>query len=237
MGGSDQWGNIVTGTELIRRKEGGEAFALTCPLITKADGAKFGKTERGNVWLDPEKTSPYHFYQFWINTSDEDAMRYIRIFSLLSKEEIESISERHSEAPHLRLLQKQLAHELTTRIHGEAECSIAIEASYILFGSGTTDTLKSLPENVFLSVFDGVPLSEVSQADIEQGIPLLEFLADRTGIFGSRGEARRMVKDNGVSINKAKAAEEMEIGKEHLINNRYILVQKGKKNYYLVRCN
>jgi len=236
MGGSDQWGNITTGTELIRRIDGGEAFALTCPLITKTDGGKFGKTESGNVWLDPEKTSPYQFYQFWLNTSDEDAVKYIKIFTLFSKEEVEELSARHYEAPHMRGLQKELARDLTIRVHSLADYQAAVEASEILFGKRTTETLKNLDEKTFLSVFEGVPTSEVGKAEIENGLPILEFLADKTEIFTSRGEARRMLKDGGVMLNKEKIMDESrQITADYLLNNRYILVQKGKKNYFVVR--
>jgi tyrosyl-tRNA synthetase len=235
MGGSDQWGNITTGTELIRRKLGGEAYALTAPLLTKADGGKFGKTEQGNVWLDPDKTSPYNFYQFWINSSDEDAERYIRIFTLYSKEEIERMIMEHHQAPHLRILQKALAKDITVRVHSEADYKTAIEASSILFGAGTTETLKNLPERTFLSVFEGVPQSEVALADLENGMNIVDFLVEKTAIFTSKGEARRMLKDNGVSINKTKVDEAAIIGTGHLMNQKYILVQKGKKNYYLVK--
>ena len=234
MGGSDQWGNITTGTELIRRKNGGDAYALTCPLITKADGGKFGKTETGNVWLDPEKTSPYKFYQFWLNTSDEDAEKYIRIFTLYSQAEVDEMIARHREAPHMRELQKALAKDLTVRVHSEADYQAAIDASAILFGAGTTETLKGLPEDLFLSVFEGVPQSEVQKSRLEAGIPVLEFLADVTGIFPSRGEARRTVKENALSINKEKVGEDKMVGVGDLLNGKYILVQKGKKNYFLV---
>lgn len=235
MGGSDQWGNITTGTELIRRKTGGTAYALTCPLITKADGGKFGKTEKGNIWLDPQKTSPYIFYQFWLNTSDADAEKYIKIFTLLDRKEVEDLVSEHAKAPHLRLLQKRLAKELTIFIHSEEDYEIATEASEILFGKGTTETLAKLPENVFLSVFDGVPMVDVEADKLKAGIPVLEFLADVTNAFASRGEARRMVKDNGVSINKEKISDDVTIDSSYLINNKYILVQKGKKNFYLVK--
>jgi tyrosyl-tRNA synthetase len=235
MGGSDQWGNITTGTELIRRKTGGEAFALTCPLITKADGGKFGKTEEGNVWLDPVRTSPYKFYQFWLNTSDDDAEKYIKIFTLFGKEEIDKMVAEHQESPHVRLLQKALAKDITCRVHSEEEYNGAVEASQILFGNGTTDTLKNLSENMLLSVFEGVPQCEVNKNELSKGIPVLEFLADSTGIFRSRGEARRMVKDNGVSVNKAKVNDQYSISESDLLNEKYILVQKGKKNYYLVK--
>ncbi len=235
MGGSDQWGNITTGTELVRRKAGGEAFALTCPLITKADGGKFGKTEKGNIWLDPEKTSPYAFYQFWLNCSDVDAARYIRIFTLFNKEEVESMEQQQNEAPHLRVLQKALAKELTIRVHSEEDYNQAVEASEILFGKGTTETLKSLPENMLLAVFEGVPQSDIALTEVNEGIPMVDFLSDKTGIFPSKGEVRRMLKDNGVSINKEKAKEDQQITPENLLGGKYILVQKGKKNYYLVK--
>jgi tyrosyl-tRNA synthetase len=235
MGGSDQWGNITTGTELIRRKVGGEAYALTCPLITKADGGKFGKTETGNVWLDARYTSPYQFYQFWLNCSDVDTERYIRIFSLFSREEIENLTKEHYQAPNLRMLQKALARDITIRVHGEQEHSMAVEASEILFGKGTTETLKSLPEKVLLDVFDGVPLMEVSKTDIEAGIPIVEFLSEKTSILKSKGEARRALKENSIGINKTKSVEDQVIGPEQLINGTYILVQRGKKNYFLVK--
>jgi tyrosyl-tRNA synthetase len=235
MGGSDQWGNITTGTELIRRKTGGEAFALTCPLITKADGGKFGKTEQGNVWLDARYTSPYHFYQFWLNCSDEDTERYIKIFSLFSRKEIETLIEEHQKAPHLRLLQKALAKDITIRVHGQEEYNTAVEASDILFGKGTTETLKKLPEQVLLSVFDGVPMFEVAKSEIETGIPIIDFLAEKTSITQSKGEARRMLKEGSISINKEKVSEELMVNAAHLINDHHILVQRGKKNYYLVQ--
>jgi tyrosyl-tRNA synthetase len=237
MGGADQWGNITTGTELIRRKLGHEnnAFALTCPLITKADGSKFGKTESGNVWLDPEKTSPYEFYQFWMNVSDEDAERYVKIFTLLSRNEIEVLVNEHREAPHMRLLQKTLAKELTTRVHSEEEFLAAEEASQILFGKGTTETVRKLNEKTLLDVFRGVPQPEVSRADFDSVPGILDFLAQMTGIFKSNGEARRMLKDNGVMINKEKIDENYKLGVHDLLNQKYILVQKGKKNYFLVK--
>ncbi len=234
MGGSDQWGNIVTGTELIRRKTGGEAFALTCPLITKADGRKFGKTEQGNVWLDPARTSPYAFYQFWLNVSDEDAKKFIRIFTLFSKEQIENLEKQHDAEPHLRLLQKELARDITVRVHSEEDYQTALEASQILFGKGTTETLRKLPEQVLLSVFEGVPTCELQPHALEQPLNIIDFLTEHTQVFPSKGEARRMLKDGGVSVNKEKVNEDYTIRKELLLNNRYLLVQKGKKNYYLV---
>ncbi|HRY98753.1 MAG TPA: tyrosine--tRNA ligase [Bacteroidales bacterium] len=235
MGGSDQWGNIVTGTELIRRKTGGEAFALTCPLITKADGGKFGKTEQGNVWLDPEKTSPYAFYQFWLNASDEDAKKWVRIFSVKDQEFLLALEAEHDKAPHLRTLQKALAEELTVAVHSAEDLRQAQEASAILFGQGTTEALRSLPEKMLLSVFEGVPQSTVPSALLHPGIPVVDFLSEVTGIFPSKGEARRMLKDNGVSINKEKVQEETLMDTTFLLQKKYILVQKGKKNYFLVR--
>lgn len=237
MGGADQWGNITTGTELIRRKANGKAYALTCPLITKADGGKFGKTESGNIWLDPEKTTPYAFYQFWLNTSDADAEKYIKIFTLFTQEEISELVARHNKAPHMRELQKVLAKDITIRVHSESDYEAAIEASQILFGKGTTETLRKLDERTFLSVFDGVPQFELSKADIENGIGIVDFLADKTQIFASKGEARRMLKDNGVSINKNKVKDTYDVSETDLLNEKYILVQKGKKNYFLVILN
>lgn len=234
MGGSDQWGNITTGTELIRRKSNGEAFALTCPLITKADGSKFGKTEKGNIWLDPEKTSPYTFYQFWLNCSDEDSKRYIRIFTLRSKEEIEAMEKEHEAAPHLRILQKTLARDLTTRVHSAEDLQAAENASEILFGKGTSESLASLSEQMFLAVFDGVPQVEISKELLNNPIGIVDFLTEHTQIFASKGEARRMLKDNGVAINKNKVQENFVVDNTSLMNNKYILVQKGKKNYYII---
>jgi len=240
LGGSDQWGNIVTGTELIRRKffadenKEADAFALTSPLVTKADGSKFGKSEGGNVWLDPKRTSPYKFYQYWLNASDEDAEKWIKYFTLLSMEEIDDLIKQHKEAPHMRLLQKALAKEVTIRVHSDEDYDMAVEASGILFGKGTTETLKMLPEDVLLSVFEGVPQAEVSRSEFEKGIGILDFLAEKAGAFKSNGEARRMLKDNGVSINKEKIKEDYQISSKDLLNDKYILVQKGKKNYFLV---
>ncbi|MBE9480413.1 MAG: tyrosine--tRNA ligase [Bacteroidetes bacterium] len=235
MGGSDQWGNITTGTELIRRKTGKEVYALTCPLVTKVDGGKFGKTETGNVWLDPKKTSPYKFYQFWLNCSDEDAVKFIKLFTLLTKNEITELEKQHNEAPHLRVLQKALAKDITIRVHSEEDYNTALEASAILFGKGTTETLKNLSEDVLLSVFEGVPQCEVSLNEVKGGINIVDFLAVKTNISGSKSEARRMLKDNGVSINKEKVKDTFIITEKDLLNNKYILVQRGKKNYYLVR--
>ncbi len=235
MGGSDQWGNIVTGTELIRRKSSGEAFALTTPLIKKSDGTKFGKTEGGNVWLDPKRTSPYKFYQFWLNASDSDASNYIRIFTLRSKEEITAIEEEHAKAPHLRFLQKELSADITARVHSKADLDAAIEASEILFGKGTADALKALSEDDLLAVFEGVPQMRIARTELENGIPVIDLLADKTGIFPSRGETRKMLQGGGVSINKQKVEDiERVAGKDDLLNNRYLLIQKGKKNYYLI---
>ena len=235
MGGSDQWGNITTGTELIRRKANGEAYALTCPPITKADGGKFGKTEKGNIWLDPVKTSPYAFYQFWLNCSDEDSKRYIRIFTTYSKDEIEAMEKEQADAPHLRTLQKALAKDLTIRVHSQQDYEAALNASEILFGKGTAESLASLSESMFLAVFEGVPQSEIDRGLLENGIPVLDFLTDHSHIFPSKGEARRMLKDNGVSINKTKVTDTYTVNLDSLINGKYILVQKGKKNYYIVK--
>ncbi len=234
MGGSDQWGNITTGTELIRRKESGEAFALTCPLITKADGGKFGKTESGNIWLDPEKTSPYAFYQFWLNVSDTDAEKYIKIFTMFTKEEIEELTEKHRQEPHMRELQKTLAKDITIRVHSEEDYNAAVEASQILFGKATADALKNLSERMLLDVFDGVPKFEMALGDVKAGVNIVDFLAEKTQVFASKGEARRMLKDNGVSINKAKVKDAYIIEEKDLLNDKYILAQKGKKNYFLI---
>jgi tyrosyl-tRNA synthetase len=235
MGGSDQWGNIVTGTELIRRKEGGEAFALTCPLITKADGGKFGKTESGNVWLDPDKTSPYSFYQFWLNTSDQDAEKYIKIFTFLPQEKINSLINKHREEPNLRLLQKTLAYEITVMVHSENEYNAAVEASEILFGKATSEALTKIDERTFLSVFEGVPTFEISNEKITEGINVVDLLTDDAPIFPSKGELRRLLKGGGVSLNKEKIeSADLIVKKEHLINHKYLLFQKGKKNYYLI---
>lgn len=234
MGGSDQWGNIVTGTELVRRKAGGEAFAFTCPLLKKADGSKFGKTEGGNVWLDAQKTSPYLFYQFWMKTTDEDAKNYIKIFTFLNKEEIDEIITSHDQAPHLRLLQKRLAQELTTFVHGEKEYEFAIKATEMLFRNDTADALLSLTEPQLLEIMDGVPQVEVAVTDLEAGKDVLSFLAE-TSILPSKGEARKMVQNNGISINKVKVtAIDHIVDKKQLLNDKYILVQRGKTNYYLV---
>ncbi|MDB4250719.1 tyrosine--tRNA ligase [Flavobacteriales bacterium] len=234
LGGSDQWGNIVTGTELIRRKGEGEgkAFAVTTPLIKKADGGKFGKTESGNIWLDKTKTSPYKFYQFWLNSSDEDAKNYIKIFTLKSQKEIKQLTTEHEQAPHLRVLQNAIANEVTTRVHSGEDLDMAIKASNILFGKSTADDLKSLDEETFLSVFEGVPQFEISKADLDLNI--LDIVAEKTQIFSSKGEARRMIKSNAVSINKEKIIEDIQLSENDLLNGKYILAQKGKKNYFLI---
>jgi len=234
MGGSDQWGNIVTGTELIRRVEGGEAFALTCPLITKSDGGKFGKTEEGNVWLDPDRTSPYKFYQFWLNVSDEDAEKYLKIFTILDRTEIDELVKAHAEAPHLRVMQKKLAEEVTVMVHSREEYDMAVEASGILFGKGTTESLGKIREDMFLAVFEGVPQFEIPSSEMDKDV--LELLAVETGVFPSKGEARRMVIGGGVSINKQKiSSPDQRITKVDFIKGKYLLIQKGKKNYYLIR--
>jgi len=232
LGGSDQWGNIVSGTELVRRKGGGKAFAVTTPLIKKADGGKFGKTESGNVWLDKTKTSPYKFYQFWLNSTDDDAKNYIKIFTLLSQTEIEKLIAEHDETPHLRILQKVIAEEVTTRVHSKEDLEMAIKASNILFGKSTGEDLKSLDEDTFLSVFEGVPQFEMNKADL--GLGILDILAEKTQIFSSKGEARRMIKSNAVSINKEKITEDVQLTENDLLNGKYILSQKGKKNYFLI---
>ena len=235
MGGSDQWGNITTGGELIRRKEGLDAYGLTWPLMTKSDGKKFGKTESGNIWLDPERTSPYKFYQFWLNTTDEDAARYVKIFTILPPARIDALIAEHREAPHLRKLQKTLAKEITCLIHGEEAYNLALEASQILFGNATSETLRKIDENTFLSVFEGVPQYEIAAADLKAGISIVDFLADKTAIMSSKGEARRALKSNAIGINKEKVqGEETIIGESHLIDGKYILAQSGKKNYFLV---
>ena len=235
LGGSDQWGNIVTGTELIRRMEGGEAFALTCPLITKADGSKFGKTEKGNVWLDAKLTSPYQFYQFWLNASDEDAQKYIRIFTFLDKDTIDSLIATHLESPHLRTLQKKLGEEVTVLVHGRAEYEAAINATEILFGNGTAQQLAGISEELFLQIFEGVPQFEVEANLLQTGVNVLDLLATHTQIFPSKGEARKMIQQQAVSFNKEKFTEENGlVNADKLINNKYILIQKGKKNYFLV---
>lgn len=235
MGGSDQWGNITTGTELVRRKEQGTAFALTCPLITKADGTKFGKTEEGNVWLDRKLTSPYKFYQFWLNTSDEDAERYIKIFTLLDEETITALVNEHKEAPHERKLQKKLADEMTIMVHSEEDLENALKASEILFGKATEESLRSIDGETLADIFSGVPQFEISRADLEGGIDIIAFGAQQTQIFNSNGEARKMIQANGFSINKNKVDLEKSINTDDLISDQYIVAQKGKKNYFLVK--
>ncbi|GCD78466.1 tyrosine--tRNA ligase [Thermaurantimonas aggregans] len=235
LGGSDQWGNIVTGTELIRRMEGGTAYALTVPLITKADGTKFGKTESGSVWLDPHKTSPYAFYQFWLNVSDEDAEKYIKIFTTFTKEETEALIEQHRAAPHTRTLQKALGKSVTTMVHGEKEYQTALKASEILFGKSSTEDLASLDERTFLQVFEGVPMAELSKSTLDTPSEAAVFLADVSGAFPSRGEARRMLQQGAVHINKEKWSENQPITSSQILNGRYMVIQKGKKNYFLVK--
>lgn len=236
MGGSDQWGNITAGTELIRKKIREEAYGLTIGLITKADGTKFGKTEKGNVWLDPKKTSPYQFYQFWLRASDEDAKRYIRIFTLMTREQIGELEKKHDADPGLNLLQKELAKDVTCRVHSEEDYQTALEASQILFGKSTTDALKKLTEEDFLSVFEGVPQVEVGKSELERGINVIDFLSEKTKIFPSKSEARKMLQGGGVAINKEKVSDAQAIiSSVHLLNNKYILAQKGKKEYYVVK--
>ena len=235
MGGSDQWGNITTGTELVRRIASGKAYALTCPLITKADGTKFGKSEGGNIWLDSARTSPYKFYQYWLNTSDLDAEKYIKIFTFLSKEEIEVLTEKHSETPHLRILQKRLAEEITVMVHSAEDLENAIKASNILFGNSTSDDLKQLDEATFLDVFEGVPQAEVSRNEIETGINIVDVLNEKTGFLKSNGEARRALTANSISVNKEKVTEDFVLSTKDLINNQFVLLQSGKKNYFVVR--
>ncbi len=235
MGGSDQWGNITTGTELIRRKEGGEAYALTCPLITKADGGKFGKTESGNVWLDPKLTTPYKFYQFWLNVSDADAEKYIKIFTLLTRDDVAALVAEQQAAPHLRPLQKRLALEVTCMVHGEEEYTKAVEASEILFGNATTESLAKLDKETFLSVFEGVPTFVIERGKLEAGIPIVELLATETEAFPSKGDLRRTIQGNGLSLNKTKMIDQAYlVTSKDLLNGTYLLVQKGKKNYYII---
>jgi len=235
MGGSDQWGNITSGTELIRRMDGGKAYALTCPLLTKSDGSKFGKSEDGNIWLDPKRTSPYKFYQFWLNSSDEDAVKYMRIFSTKKKEEIEALEKEHAEATYLRILQKELAKEITIRVHSEKDFDTAVTASELLFGKGTTEGLRNLTESTLLDIFSGVPQSKVNLSEINNGINIIDFLSEKSNALPSKGEARRTIKGGGISINKEKAGDDQRIiDASDLLNGKYILVQKGKKNYHLV---
>ena len=235
MGGTDQWGNITTGTELIRRKLGGEAFALTCPLITKADGGKFGKTESGNVWLDRRYTSPYKFYQFWLNVSDDDAAKYIKIFTDLPKDEIDALIKEQEEAPHLRPLQKRLAKEVTVMVHSQEDYDAAVEASNILFGNSTSEALKHLDEQTLLDVFNGVPQFEVSREDMSAGVKAIDLLTEKAAIFPSKGEMRKLVQSGGISVNKEKLTDQdMVIDCSSLLDEKYLLVQRGKKNYYLL---
>lgn len=235
MGGSDQWGNITTGTELIRRIAGGKGYALTCPLITKADGTKFGKTESGNIWLDAERTSPYKFYQYWLNTSDEDAEKYIKIFTFLSEQEIETLTEEHKTAPHLRQLQKRLAEEMTIMVHSIEELDNAVVASNILFGKSTSTDLKKLNKSTFLDVFEGVPQSEISQKQLSEGLDIIAALAEVGGFLKSNSEARRALKENSISVNKEKVDDTYRITEEDLINNTFVLLQRGKKNYFILK--
>lgn len=235
MGGSDQWGNITTGTELIRRIGGGKGYALTCPLITKSDGSKFGKSEGGNVWLDAKRTSPYKFYQYWLNTSDEDAEKYIKIFTFLEKETIDTLVSQHAEAPHMRLLQKRLAEEVTTTVHGVEEYEKAVKASEILFGRSTSSDLKSLDSETFLDIFEGVSQAQVNISEIESGLDIIAALAENTGFLKSNGEARRALKENSISVNKEKVQEGYVVSKEDLINEQFVLLQRGKKNYFIIK--
>ena len=235
MGGSDQWGNITTGTELIRRKAQGKAYAITVPLVTKADGTKFGKTEGGNVWLDAKRTSPYKFYQYWLNASDEDAEKYIKIFTFLDKEAIEALIIEHRETPHLRLLQKKIGEEVTIMTHGQEAFDNAIKASQILFGKSTSEDLKSLDEQTFLDIFEGVPQASVSKEDIDNGLDMIGALAAKTGFLKSNGEARRALKENAISVNKEKVKEDFVISTSDIIANAYVLLQRGKKNYFLLK--
>tara|TARA_R110002020_G_scaffold303939_3_gene519623 strand:+ start:21214 stop:22512 length:1299 start_codon:yes stop_codon:yes gene_type:complete len=235
MGGSDQWGNITTGTEMIRRIGEGKGYALTCPLITKSDGSKFGKSEGGNVWLDAERTSPYKFYQYWLNTSDEDAAKYIKIFTFLGKEEIEKLIAEHNEAPHQRSLQKRLAEEVTVTVHSQEDLENAVKASEILFGKSTSADLKSLNEKTFLDVFEGVPQAEINRSEIASGVEIIALLAEKSGFLKSNGEARRALKENSISVNKEKISEDYTVETTDLINNRFVLLQRGKKNYFVIR--
>ena len=235
LGGSDQWGNITTGTELIRRKEGGKAYAITCPLIKKADGTKFGKTEDGNIWLDKNRTSPYKFYQFWLNISDEDTLSYIKIFTFLSEKEVDQKIKEHSEAPHLRLLQKTIAHEVTMLVHGSEELVKAQEASQILFGNATSEALQNLTPNTFLELFEGVPQAEIERSIIKDGIDIIDALSKLSSFLSSNGEARRALKENSISVNKLKVTQDFIITEKELIADQYVLLQRGKKNYFILK--
>lgn len=234
MGGSDQWGNITTGTEMIRRIGNGKGYALTCPLITKADGTKFGKTEGGNIWLDGERTSPYRFYQYWLNVSDEDAEKYIKIFTFLTKKEIYKLTDEHQAAPHLRILQKKLAEEITVMVHSQDDLKNALKASNILFGKSTSEDLKKLGEKTFLDVFEGVPQAQISRLELENGLDMIGALADKTGFLASNSEARRELKQNSISVNKEKVKDDYIIGVSDLINDKFVLLQRGKKNYFVL---
>ncbi len=235
MGGSDQWGNITTGTELVRRIGGGKGYALTCPLITKSDGSKFGKSEGGNIWLDANRTSPYKFYQYWMNTSDEDAVKYIKIFTFLDKETIDSLVDAHIETPHLRLVQKRLAEEITIIVHGNESYEQAIKASAILFGKSTSDDLKNLDINTFLDVFEGVPQAEITKNEIESELDIIGALAEKSGFLKSNGEARRALKENSISVNKEKVSEDYKLSKTDTLNGQFVLLQRGKKNYFIIK--
>ncbi|WP_138432855.1 tyrosine--tRNA ligase [Winogradskyella algicola] len=235
MGGSDQWGNITTGTELIRRIGNGKGFAITCPLITKSDGSKFGKSEGGNVWLDAKRTSPYKFYQYWLNSSDEDAEKYIKIFTFLTEEDIKAVIETHSEAPHLRTLQKKLAEEITTMVHSKEDYENAAKASNILFSKTFKEDIKTLDEATFLDVFEGVPQAYISKAEFDEGLDMIGALAVKTNFLNSNGEARRALKENSISVNKEKVKEDYQLTSEDLVNNTYIILNKGKKNTYIIK--
>ena len=234
MGGSDQWGNIVTGVELVRRKESGKVFALTCPLITKSDGSKFGKSEHGNIWLDKKRTSPYRFYQYWLNSSDDDSKKYIKIFTLLSNQEIENLIQKHDESPNLRILQKKIAEEITMMVHSKEDLRKVQKATEILFGKSTTDDLKKIDRQIFLDVFEGVPKVQILKKEIKSGVDIISALVSIGNFLSSKGEARRAIRENSISVNKNKVDENYYLTEKDLIDNRYILMQKGKKNYYIV---
>ena len=234
MGGSDQWGNIVTGVELVRRKESGKVFALTCPLITKSDGSKFGKSEHGNIWLDKKRTSPYRFYQYWLNSSDDDSKKYIKIFTLLSNQEIENLIQKHDESPNLRILQKKIAEEITMMVHSKEDLRKVQKATEILFGKSTTEDLKKIDRQIFLDVFEGVPKVQILKKEIKSGVDIISALVSIGNFLSSKGEARRAIRENSISVNKNKVDENYYLTEKDLIDNRYILMQKGKKNYYIV---